>query len=331
LKIKNAARKGNTSVSKRLWTLDKWHDVKATTSQRKFAKDEDINESTLRKWIREEAKIRSAHHESDIYIHSSRSTSCEWVKGEIKSKGESPSIAEVERYIMDSCVDEIEGHTYDSRRRIVERTIKRAKRDVQGFASITANVESHLMSSIEELTCGCKTRCGGGCKNRRRMRECVGDGCAVGENCGNRRIQQGQKGEKPPLRRLNVTGKGYGMFAINPIRKGQFIEEYVGCIIPDSEREAREKAGRGAYMMELDDGVVIDAIHDGNNSRNVNHSCKPNCVAEIWYVGGKARVGFFAKKSIKRKEEITMNYGREYDWHVDCLCDSCVKKQSQEK
>ncbi len=46
-------------------------------------------------------------------------------------------------------------------------------------------------------------------------------------------------------------------------------------------------------------GVFIDAALKGNESRFMNHSCDPNCVAQRWTVRGEVRVGMFALRDIK--------------------------------
>lgn len=52
----------------------------------------------------------------------------------------------------------------------------------------------------------------------------------------------------------------------------------------------------------------IDATKRGGRGRFANHSCDPNCYVAKWTVGAKVRMGIFAKRNIKKDEELTFNY-----------------------
>ena len=52
----------------------------------------------------------------------------------------------------------------------------------------------------------------------------------------------------------------------------------------------------------------IDATKRGGIGRFANHSCNPNCYVAKWTVGAKVRMGIFAKRNIKKDEELTFNY-----------------------
>ena len=52
----------------------------------------------------------------------------------------------------------------------------------------------------------------------------------------------------------------------------------------------------------------IDATKRGGIGRFANHSCNPNCYVAKWTVGAKVRMGIFAKRDVKKDEELTFNY-----------------------
>lgn len=52
----------------------------------------------------------------------------------------------------------------------------------------------------------------------------------------------------------------------------------------------------------------IDATKRGGIGRFANHSCNPNSYVAKWFVGNRIRMGVFAKRDIKKDEEITFNY-----------------------
>lgn len=66
---------------------------------------------------------------------------------------------------------------------------------------------------------------------------------------------------------------------------------------------------RGIYMFRLDEERVVDATLCGGLARYINHSCNPNCVAEIVEVERDLRIIIFAKRRISRGEEVS-NYAR---------------------
>ncbi len=104
---------------------------------------------------------------------------------------------------------------------------------------------------------------------------------------------------------VKKSKSGLGLFALSPIKRGQFVIEYWGKIITD---EAAEKKG-GNYLFDLADTTyTIDGTTRANLARYINHSCKPNCEAIL---DGK-RVFINATRAIKVGEELSYDYGKEY-------------------
>lgn len=58
-------------------------------------------------------------------------------------------------------------------------------------------------------------------------------------------------------------------------------------------------------MFRLDEDRVIDATLSGGLARYINHSCNPNCVAEIVEVERDVRIIIFTKRRISRGEEVS--------------------------
>ncbi|XP_066151969.1 uncharacterized protein NSD isoform X2 [Euwallacea fornicatus] len=157
--------------------------------------------------------------------------------------------------------------------------------------------------------CGPETRC----INRLLLTECDPVVCMAGIRCRN---QLFQKRDYPPMAPYKTQGRGWGLKALAPIKKGQFVIEYVGELIDSEEYQRRikrmhEKKDENYYFMTVDSERMIDAGPKGNLSRFMNHSCDPNCVTQKWTVKGDTRVGLFAKYDIEPGSELTFNYNLE--------------------
>lgn len=134
--------------------------------------------------------------------------------------------------------------------------------------------------------------------------------------------------------------QGLGLYAARDLEKHTMVIEYIGEIIRTELAETREKQyearvciflylkilllmnffivernscccsififvqNRGIYMFRLDEERVVDATLCGGLARYINHSCNPNCVAEIVEVERDLRIIIFAKRRISRGEEV---------------------------
>ena len=101
------------------------------------------------------------------------------------------------------------------------------------------------------------------CLNRVVFAECT---AACGENCRNRRIQK-HEGAGDSVKRLMTENKGWGVFVVEPIKKGDFILEYVGEVVPDAVFKERMHTiyaeDTHHYCLQLDAGLVIDGHRVG--------------------------------------------------------------------
>lgn len=119
---------------------------------------------------------------------------------------------------------------------------------------------------------------------------------------GGRRIQ---------VRRSGVHGKG--VFALQPLAKGEQVIEYIGEIIKWKEALRRHPHNpdepNHTFYFHIDDKHVIDANVGGNAARWINHACKPNCEADE--VDG--RIFIKALRNIEPGEELFYDYGLVID------------------
>jgi uncharacterized protein len=114
----------------------------------------------------------------------------------------------------------------------------------------------------------------------------------------NRRIQ---------VRRSGVHGKG--VFALQDIAEGETLIEYVGEVISWEEAQDRHPHDPNdpnhTFYFHVNEDKVIDALHGGNSSRWINHSCNPNCEADE----ENERIFIKALRNIHAGEELNYDYG----------------------
>ena len=115
------------------------------------------------------------------------------------------------------------------------------------------------------------------------------------------------------------------------IKAGTFVVEYVGEVITGDVAEERGKkydAEGRTYLFDLDFNLgeeniyTVDAAFYGNLSHFINHSCDPNLFIFSVFINNldpnMPQLAMFAKKDIKRGEQITFDY-----------CQSSSQDQSQ--
>jgi uncharacterized protein len=110
---------------------------------------------------------------------------------------------------------------------------------------------------------------------------------------------------------------GRGGFARIDIRKGTHVIEYVGERISKQESLRRCEADN-PYIFSLSDNEDLDGDVEWNPARFLNHSCEPNCDADL----EDGHIWIIARRTILAGTEITFNYGydlEDYKLHP-CLC-----------
>jgi len=114
-------------------------------------------------------------------------------------------------------------------------------------------------------------------------------------------------GRRIQTRRSGVHGKG--VFALQDIAEGETVIEYVGEVISWDEAQERHphdpEDPNHTFYFHVDADRVIDALHGGNSSRWINHSCAPNCIADE----EDGRIFIRALRHIRAGEELNYDYG----------------------
>ena len=132
------------------------------------------------------------------------------------------------------------------------------------------------------------------------------------------KIESAKKTDGRFIVRKSGSGKGHGLFALKPIKKGNFILEYIGKKIPTTLADTLKTR----YLFEIDEQWTIDGSERSNAARYINHSCDPNCEVYI----EKGRIMIYAIKNIAIGEELSYDYGDEYFDEflrpVGCRCGS---------
>src|SRR3989344_4768375 len=100
-------------------------------------------------------------------------------------------------------------------------------------------------------------------------------------------------------------GTGFGLFAVEPIGKGDFILEYIGNRIPTDLADESDSR----YLFEIDNEWTLDGETHGNTARYINHDCHPHTDAEITE---DDRIVIQAVHDIAAGAELTIDYGNEY-------------------
>jgi SET domain-containing protein len=107
---------------------------------------------------------------------------------------------------------------------------------------------------------------------------------------------------------------GRGVYARVAIPDGTRIIEYTGERITKAEaaqreeqRAKRERRGGDAsiYIFDLNRRYDLDGRQRSNLARLINHSCEPNCRAEVI----RGRIWIIARRDIPFGAELTFDYG----------------------
>uniref|UniRef100_A0A673WXX1 [histone H3]-lysine(36) N-dimethyltransferase n=1 Tax=Salmo trutta TaxID=8032 RepID=A0A673WXX1_SALTR len=177
-----------------------------------------------------------------------------------------------------------------------------------------------ITADLSEIPrCNCKASdenpCGidSECINRMLMYECHPQVCPAGNSCLNQAFTKRQYSQVEIFRTL---ARGWGLRCAHNIKKGEFVNEYVGEVIDEDECRVRIKHAQdndicNFYMLTLDKDRIIDAGPKGNQARFMNHSCQPNCETQKWTVNGDTRVGLFTLIDVPTDTELTFNYNLE--------------------
>ncbi|KAB5535169.1 hypothetical protein GE09DRAFT_1142812 [Coniochaeta sp. 2T2.1] len=153
-------------------------------------------------------------------------------------------------------------------------------------------------------------------------------GCNCSPQCPNRVVERGRQ---VPLQVFRTEERGWGVRSPVEIKKGQFVDKYLGEIITPQEANRRRKQShmskkKDVYLFALDKfydphsldprlaqtPLEVDGEFMSGPSRFVNHSCDPN-MRIFACVGDHADkhihdLALFAIRDIAATEELTFDY-----------------------
>jgi SET domain-containing protein len=110
--------------------------------------------------------------------------------------------------------------------------------------------------------------------------------------------------------------QGRGVFSLERISARRKIGEVTGELIP--LRAARRRAATRCRicLVDVSDTHALDCTR-GNTLRHLNHSCDANAFLRIC----RSRVEVYARRTIRRGEEITVDYGESpHRGGMPCRC-----------
>ncbi|KAK6077749.1 histone-lysine n-h3 lysine-9 specific dim-5 [Seiridium cupressi] len=182
-------------------------------------------------------------------------------------------------------------------------------------------------------------------ESREPIYECH-DGCACGPDCPNRVVERGRK---IPLQIFRTPNRGWGVRSMVDIKRGQFIDKYMGEIITPAEADRRRAHSdiaqrKDVYLFALDKfsdpespderlrgpSLEVDGEFMSGPTRFINHSCDPN-LRIFARVGDHADkhihdLAFFSIQDIPRGDELTFDYVDGVDDSANDALDPAKKK-----
>lgn len=123
----------------------------------------------------------------------------------------------------------------------------------------------------------------------------------------------------PRIVRRRSAVHGWGVFALEPIPKNKRIIHYAGEKISAGSSKAREARylERGhVWCFTINRLWVRDAAVGGNIARFINHSCRPNCYAQV--VGDT--IWIRAARNIRAGTELSYDYNTKGTAGIPCNC-----------
>ena len=104
-----------------------------------------------------------------------------------------------------------------------------------------------------------------------------------------------------PIEVLSSGVHGKGVFATRHMAAGERVS-----MAEAIRRHPHDAANPDhTFYFHLDDGQVIDALYGGNDSKWINHSCRPNCVPDEV----KGRIYIVTRRPVFKGEELNFDYG----------------------
>ncbi|NXA57835.1 KMT2D methyltransferase, partial [Mohoua ochrocephala] len=119
--------------------------------------------------------------------------------------------------------------------------------------------------------------------------------------------------------------QGLGLYAAKDIEKHTMVIEYIGTIIRNEVANRREKIYEEQVGLWWDAGGCVGtwARCGGTWVAYINHSCAPNCVAEVVTFDKEDKIIIISSRRIPKGEELTYDYQFDFedDQHkIPCHC-----------
>ncbi|KAM8849364.1 histone-lysine N-methyltransferase 2C isoform 9-T9 [Spinachia spinachia] len=106
--------------------------------------------------------------------------------------------------------------------------------------------------------------------------------------------------------------QGLGLFAARDIEKQTMVIEYNGTVLRNEVAIRKEKSyksqNRTMFMFRIDSEHVVDATRTGGLARYINHSCAPNCVAEVVTFERGYKIIISCNRRVEKGEELCFDY-----------------------
>uniref|UniRef100_A0A3B3D174 [histone H3]-lysine(4) N-methyltransferase n=1 Tax=Oryzias melastigma TaxID=30732 RepID=A0A3B3D174_ORYME len=121
--------------------------------------------------------------------------------------------------------------------------------------------------------------------------------------------------------------QGLGLFAARDIEKQSMVIEYNGTILRNEVATRKERVyrsqNRAVFMFRIDSEHVVDATRTGGLARYINHSCAPNCVAEVVTFERGYKIIISCVRRVEKGEELCFDYqfdAVEGQHRIACHC-----------
>ncbi|XP_077954733.1 histone-lysine N-methyltransferase 2C isoform X12 [Gasterosteus aculeatus] len=121
--------------------------------------------------------------------------------------------------------------------------------------------------------------------------------------------------------------QGLGLFAARDIEKQTMVIEYNGTVLRNEVAISKEKSyksqNRTVFMFRIDSEHVVDATRTGGLARYINHSCAPNCVAEVVTFERGYKIIISCNRRVEKGEELCFDYQfdtAEGQHKIACQC-----------